>query len=182
MLIKEKRSPGAPRQPCRCARQPDRRRHRPPHLPAPLGARRRRPCRARRAAARRRAQGRGREHRPGAAEGRHQEEHLHPLLGRLHGDRRGARTACGSGQEPGWDSPINRGTHCAKGAATRELVHGDRRLRYPMKMVNGQWQRISWDTAIDEIGDKLLRDPREVRARIRCTGSAPPSSPTRRPI
>src|SRR5687767_2119412 len=26
------------------------------------------------------------------------------------------------GQEPNWDSPINIGTHCAKGAATRELV------------------------------------------------------------
>ena len=59
------------------------------------------------------------------------------------------------GQEPGWDSPINRGSHCAKGAATRELVHGDRRLRYPMKLVNGQWTRISWDTAINEIGDKM---------------------------
>jgi formate dehydrogenase major subunit len=61
------------------------------------------------------------------------------------------------GQEPGWDSPLNRGSHCAKGAATREIVHGDRRLRYPLKMVNGQWQRISWDTAINEIGDKLLQ-------------------------
>ena len=60
------------------------------------------------------------------------------------------------GQEPGWDSPINRGSHCAKGAATRELVHGDRRLRYPMKLVNGQWTRISWDVAINEIGDKLM--------------------------
>jgi formate dehydrogenase major subunit len=60
------------------------------------------------------------------------------------------------GQEPGWDSPISRGSHCAKGAATRELVHGDRRLRYPMKLVNGQWQRLSWDQAIDEIGDKLM--------------------------
>ena len=59
------------------------------------------------------------------------------------------------GQEPGWDSPINRGSHCAKGAATRELVHGDRRLRYPMKLVNGQWTRISWDSAINEIGDKM---------------------------
>ena len=59
------------------------------------------------------------------------------------------------GQEPGWDSPINRGSHCAKGAATRELVHGDRRLRYPMKLVDGQWTRISWDTAINEIGDKM---------------------------
>jgi hypothetical protein len=30
------------------------------------------------------------------------------------------------GQEPAWESPINRGTHCAKGASVRELVHGDR--------------------------------------------------------
>jgi formate dehydrogenase major subunit len=60
------------------------------------------------------------------------------------------------GQEPGWDSPINRGSHCAKGAATREIVMGDRRLRYPMKLVNGQWTRISWDTAINEIGDKMM--------------------------
>ena len=35
------------------------------------------------------------------------------------------------GQEPGWDSPINRGSHCAKGAAVRDDVHSDRRLRYP---------------------------------------------------
>jgi formate dehydrogenase major subunit len=61
------------------------------------------------------------------------------------------------GQEPAWDSPLNRGSHCAKGAATRELAHGDRRLRYPLKMVNGQWQKISWDTAISEIGDKLMQ-------------------------
>jgi formate dehydrogenase major subunit len=60
------------------------------------------------------------------------------------------------GQEPSWDSPINRGTHCAKGASVRELVHGDRRLKYPMKLVAGQWQRISWDQAIDEVGEKLL--------------------------
>ncbi len=59
------------------------------------------------------------------------------------------------GQEPGWDSPISRGSHCAKGAATRELVHGDRRLKYPLKLVDGKWTRISWDTAINEIGDKL---------------------------
>ncbi|MPZ39160.1 MAG: molybdopterin-dependent oxidoreductase [Rhizobiales bacterium] len=59
------------------------------------------------------------------------------------------------GQEPGWDSPINRGSHCAKGASVRELVHGDRRLKYPMKLVNGQWTKISWDTAISEIGDKM---------------------------
>ncbi|RYJ00660.1 MAG: formate dehydrogenase, partial [Acetobacteraceae bacterium] len=60
------------------------------------------------------------------------------------------------GQEPSYDSPINRGTHCAKGASVRELVHGDRRLKYPMKLVGGQWQRIGWDTAISEISAKLL--------------------------
>src|ERR1700732_2471073 len=59
------------------------------------------------------------------------------------------------GQEPSFGSPINRGSHCAKGASVRELVHGDRRLRYPMKLVNGQWTRVSWDQAIDEIGAKL---------------------------
>ncbi|MBR0666779.1 formate dehydrogenase subunit alpha [Roseomonas hellenica] len=60
------------------------------------------------------------------------------------------------GQEPSWDSPINRGTHCAKGASVRELVHGDRRLKYPMKLVGGTWQRLSWDTALSEIADKMM--------------------------
>jgi formate dehydrogenase major subunit len=61
------------------------------------------------------------------------------------------------GQEPSWESPINRGTHCAKGAAIRELVHGDRRLKYPLKLVNGQWTKIGWDVAIEEIGDKMMQ-------------------------
>ncbi len=61
-----------------------------------------------------------------------------------------------TGQEPGWDSPFNMGAHCAKGASVREHAHGERRLKSPMKMVNGQWQKISWDTAINEIGDKML--------------------------
>ena len=60
------------------------------------------------------------------------------------------------GQEPDYDSPINRGSHCCKGAAVRDDVLSTRRLRYPTKLVNGQWTRISWDQAVDEIGDKLL--------------------------
>jgi formate dehydrogenase major subunit len=60
------------------------------------------------------------------------------------------------GQEPSWDSPINRGSHCAKGASVRELVSGERRLKYPLKLVDGQWARISWDQAVNEIGDKLM--------------------------
>ncbi|MEZ5849667.1 MAG: formate dehydrogenase subunit alpha [Hyphomicrobiaceae bacterium] len=59
------------------------------------------------------------------------------------------------GQEPGFDSPFNLGAHCAKGAAVREHAHGDRRLKYPMKLVGGKWTRVSWEQAINEVGDKL---------------------------
>ena len=48
-------------------------------------------------------------------------------------------------QEPVFDSPINLGAHCAKGAALREHGHGEFRLKYPMKLVDGKYQRISWD-------------------------------------
>ena len=60
------------------------------------------------------------------------------------------------GQEPGYDSPFNMGAHCAKGAAVREHAHGERRLKYPMKKEGGVWKRLSWDQAINEIGDKML--------------------------
>src|SRR6188474_588554 len=59
------------------------------------------------------------------------------------------------GQEPSWDSPINRGSHCAKGASVRELVSGERRLKYPMKLTGGKWQRVSWADAMKGIGEKL---------------------------
>ncbi|KXF81474.1 formate dehydrogenase subunit alpha [Enterovibrio coralii] len=59
-------------------------------------------------------------------------------------------------QEPAFDHPFNAGGHCAKGAALREHGHGERRLKYPMKLVDGKWQKISWDQAITEVGDKVL--------------------------
>ena len=61
------------------------------------------------------------------------------------------------GQEPGFDSPFNLGGYCAKGAAVREHAHGERRLKYPMKKEGGVWKRMSWDDAINEIGDKMLQ-------------------------
>ncbi|WP_299909704.1 formate dehydrogenase subunit alpha [uncultured Paracoccus sp.] len=60
------------------------------------------------------------------------------------------------GQEPAFDSPFNLGAHCAKGASVREHAHGERRLKYPMKLVGGEWQRISWEDAINEVGDQML--------------------------
>jgi len=60
------------------------------------------------------------------------------------------------GQEPAFDHPISLGAHCAKGASLREHGHGDRRLKYPMKLVEGQWQRVSWDEALDAISAQIL--------------------------
>jgi len=61
-------------------------------------------------------------------------------------------------QEPVFDSPLNLGAHCAKGASVRE--HGmhehSHRLKSPMKLVDGKYQKISWEQAINEVGDKLL--------------------------
>src|SRR5450631_2196039 len=50
-------------------------------------------------------------------------------------------------QEPVFDSPINLGAHCAKGAALREhgMTEHSHRLKYPMKLENGKYKRISWD-------------------------------------
>ena len=64
-------------------------------------------------------------------------------------------------QEPVFDSPINLGAHCAKGAALREHGHGEHRLKYPMKLVNGRYKRITWDEAYAEIGDKLMKIRKE---------------------
>lgn len=59
-------------------------------------------------------------------------------------------------QEVAFDHPISQGGHCCKGAGAIDMVTSEKRLKYPLKKVNGKWQKISWDQAIDEIGKKLL--------------------------
>src|SRR5664279_3363535 len=61
-------------------------------------------------------------------------------------------------QEPVFDSPLNMGAHCCKGASVREhgMTEHSHRLKYPMKLENGKYKRISWEQAINEVGDKLL--------------------------
>src|SRR6266571_752338 len=61
-------------------------------------------------------------------------------------------------QEPVFDSPLNLGAHCAKGASVREhgMIEHSHRLKSPMKLVNGKWQKMSWNDAIKEVGDRLL--------------------------
>jgi formate dehydrogenase major subunit len=65
--------------------------------------------------------------------------------------------------EPVFESPINLGAHCAKGASIREhgITHDSHRLKSPMKLAGGKWQKISWDQAYKEVGDKLLSIKKE---------------------
>ena len=57
------------------------------------------------------------------------------------------------------DSPLNRGTICAKGLAQLEKLNHPDRLKYPMKRAGergeGKWNRISWDEALETIVGKI---------------------------
>lgn len=53
--------------------------------------------------------------------------------------------------------PLNKGRLCPKGEAMLENIYHPERLKYPMKRKNGNWERISWDQALDEIAEKLSR-------------------------
>ncbi len=57
------------------------------------------------------------------------------------------------------EHPGSRGRNCAKGPATLNQVHDPERILYPMKRVGarggGQWERISWDQALDEVGARV---------------------------
>jgi anaerobic selenocysteine-containing dehydrogenase len=55
--------------------------------------------------------------------------------------------------------PASRGHICIKGATYGDALRHPDRLQHPLKRIgekgSGRWQRISWDQALDEIGDKL---------------------------
>jgi anaerobic selenocysteine-containing dehydrogenase len=57
------------------------------------------------------------------------------------------------------DSPISHGTMCAKGLAITQLAYHPDRILHPMKKVgdklSGQWERITWDEALDTIANKF---------------------------
>ncbi len=57
------------------------------------------------------------------------------------------------------EHPASRGRNCAKGPATLNQVYDTERIMYPMKRVgergSGQWQRISWDQALEEVGERI---------------------------
>ena len=52
--------------------------------------------------------------------------------------------------------PLNLGMLCPKGRAALENVYDPDRLKYPLKKINGSFERITWDQALTEIAEKLL--------------------------
>ncbi|HXW39937.1 MAG TPA: molybdopterin-dependent oxidoreductase [Xanthobacteraceae bacterium] len=73
------------------------------------------------------------------------------------------------------DSPLNHGRLCPIGTVTLDLVYHPDRLKYPMRRIgargSGQWQRISWDEALDEIAERLLAIRREFGAEAIALGT-----------
>ncbi len=53
------------------------------------------------------------------------------------------------------DHPVSRGFACIKGTSFAGIHHDPERLNYPMKRVNGRFERIGWDQAIVEIASRV---------------------------
>ncbi len=53
------------------------------------------------------------------------------------------------------EHPLNQGVLCPRGKQLVDYIYSPDRLRYPMKRINGGWERISWDEALDTIAGKL---------------------------
>ena len=55
--------------------------------------------------------------------------------------------------------PGSRGRNCAKGPATINQINDPERILYPLKRRgkrgSGEWERVSWDQALDEISGKI---------------------------
>ncbi len=57
---------------------------------------------------------------------------------------------------PDKDNPRSKGYVCRKGLNVVHHQHHNQRLTHPLKRAGDNFEKISWDQAIDEIGDKLL--------------------------
>lgn len=75
-------------------------------------------------------------------------------------------------QEVAQEHPFSQGGHCSKGIDSIDTVKSAKRVKHPLKKVNGKWQRISWDQAINEIGDKMLQLRKESPDTAMFLGSA----------
>ena len=75
------------------------------------------------------------------------------------GDRAKNVTAQALHVEGDPDHPTNRGTLCPKGSSLQQDIINDRRLMKPQVRRPGgtDWEDISWDQALDEIGQRIKK-------------------------
>ncbi len=55
------------------------------------------------------------------------------------------------------DDPLSRGHICPKAVALQDIHADPDRLRRPVRKVDGEWQEIGWDEAIDLVATELVR-------------------------
>src|SRR6266850_1818597 len=57
--------------------------------------------------------------------------------------------------------PGSRGRNCAKGPATLNQIEDPERIRYPLRRTGergvGEWERVSWDEALDDIAGRIRK-------------------------
>ena len=53
------------------------------------------------------------------------------------------------------EHPVSRGFACAKGLAALDIHHDPDRLDHPLQRVDGRWERVDWDAAIDGVAGAL---------------------------
>ncbi|MBA4418452.1 MAG: molybdopterin oxidoreductase [Syntrophus sp. (in: bacteria)] len=53
--------------------------------------------------------------------------------------------------------PLNKGMLCPKGRAALDNTYDHDRLKHPLKRIKGAFERITWDQALTEIAEKLLK-------------------------
>ena len=59
---------------------------------------------------------------------------------------------------PDADNPLSKGYACPKGIAMAEVQNDPDRVTHPLKRnAAGEFERVSWDEALDDIGDRLGR-------------------------
>ncbi len=65
------------------------------------------------------------------------------------------------------EHPGSRGRNCAKGPATLNQIQDVDRILHPMKRTgargSGQWERVSWDQALDDIAGRIRKALKEER-------------------
>src|SRR4030042_2722615 len=59
------------------------------------------------------------------------------------------------------EHPLSEGHRCARNRMAIDWLNLPQQLMYPLKRVGergeGKWQRVTWDEAMGEIGEKLIK-------------------------